>query len=107
MSPAEHDALVPAASTAPAPLTTEAKAAVEGETHYLNFGPQHPAAHGVLRLILERSLDEAVFEQRGDHEERQQDRQARQRHLHDEGDADLPGQAMGHRNTPGSELGLV
>jgi NADH-quinone oxidoreductase subunit D len=23
------------------------------ENHTLNFGPQHPAAHGVLRLVLE------------------------------------------------------
>jgi NADH-quinone oxidoreductase subunit D len=26
---------------------------VEADTHRINFGPQHPAAHGVLRLILE------------------------------------------------------
>jgi NADH-quinone oxidoreductase subunit D len=26
---------------------------VETETHTLNFGPQHPAAHGVLRLVME------------------------------------------------------
>jgi NADH-quinone oxidoreductase subunit D len=26
---------------------------VEVESHHINFGPQHPAAHGVLRLILE------------------------------------------------------
>jgi NADH-quinone oxidoreductase subunit D len=25
----------------------------EGDSHTINFGPQHPAAHGVLRLILE------------------------------------------------------
>ena len=23
----------------------------------INFGPQHPAAHGVLRLVLELGLD--------------------------------------------------
>ena len=26
---------------------------LEGDSHTINFGPQHPAAHGVLRLILE------------------------------------------------------
>ena len=26
---------------------------IEGDSHTINFGPQHPAAHGVLRLILE------------------------------------------------------
>src|ERR1700681_1288862 len=26
---------------------------VEIDSHTINFGPQHPAAHGVLRLILE------------------------------------------------------
>jgi NADH-quinone oxidoreductase subunit D len=30
-----------------------AKKAVEIDSHTINFGPQHPAAHGVLRLILE------------------------------------------------------
>ena len=25
----------------------------EIKTYTLNFGPQHPAAHGVLRLVLE------------------------------------------------------
>jgi len=33
---------------------------VEIDTHSINFGPQHPAAHGVLRLILE--LDGEVVE---------------------------------------------
>ena len=30
------------------------------ENYIMNFGPQHPAAHGVLRLILE--LDGEVVE---------------------------------------------
>jgi NADH-quinone oxidoreductase subunit D len=33
-----------------APLQTKT---VEIDSHTINFGPQHPAAHGVLRLILE------------------------------------------------------
>jgi NADH-quinone oxidoreductase subunit D len=32
---------------------TPERAGAEGDTHTINFGPQHPAAHGVLRLILE------------------------------------------------------
>jgi len=38
-------------------ITTDTPAAntrtVEIDSHSINFGPQHPAAHGVLRLILE------------------------------------------------------
>lgn len=31
------------------------------ESHYtINFGPQHPAAHGVLRLILEMQGETVV-----------------------------------------------
>jgi len=35
------------------------------ETHAINFGPQHPAAHGVLRLILE--MDGEVVERADPH----------------------------------------
>ena len=38
---------------------------VEIDTHSINFGPQHPAAHGVLRLILE--LDGEVVERADPH----------------------------------------
>jgi NADH-quinone oxidoreductase subunit D len=38
-------AIIPAAETI--------RRTVEIDSHTLNFGPQHPAAHGVLRLILE------------------------------------------------------
>jgi NADH-quinone oxidoreductase subunit D len=38
---------------------------VEIESHAINFGPQHPAAHGVLRLILE--LDGEVVERADPH----------------------------------------
>src|SRR4051794_41935680 len=37
-----------------------AKAAPAPRTFTMNFGPQHPAAHGVLRLVLE--LDGEVIE---------------------------------------------
>ena len=38
---------------------------VEIDSHSINFGPQHPAAHGVLRLILE--LDGEVVERADPH----------------------------------------
>src|SRR6201989_1657292 len=38
---------------------------VEIDSHSINFGPQHPAAHGVLRLILE--LDGDVVERADPH----------------------------------------
>lgn len=31
------------------------------KTFYLNFGPQHPSAHGVLRLILELNGERVIF----------------------------------------------
>ena len=39
----------------------------------INFGPQHPAAHGVLRLVLER-----------ERERREAEGRARDGHAHDE-----------------------
>jgi NADH-quinone oxidoreductase subunit D len=38
---------------------------IEVDNHTLNFGPQHPAAHGVLRLILE--MDGEVVERADPH----------------------------------------
>src|SRR3954454_307967 len=38
---------------------------VEFDSHAINFGPQHPAAHGVLRLILE--MDGEVVERADQH----------------------------------------
>ncbi|HEX3348890.1 MAG TPA: NADH-quinone oxidoreductase subunit D [Acetobacteraceae bacterium] len=38
---------------------------VEIDSHAINFGPQHPAAHGVLRLVLE--LDGEVVERADPH----------------------------------------
>src|SRR5450432_616243 len=35
------------------PEITSSGRTVEIDSHSINFGPQHPAAHGVLRLILE------------------------------------------------------
>ena len=45
------------------PVTTTKT--VEIDSHSLNFGPQHPAAHGVLRLILE--MDGEVVERADPH----------------------------------------
>ncbi len=43
-----------AGDAVPLDSRTEAKTRrVEVDSHTINFGPQHPAAHGVLRLILE------------------------------------------------------
>jgi NADH-quinone oxidoreductase subunit D len=42
-----------------------ARKTVELDTHTINFGPQHPAAHGVLRLIME--LDGEVVERADPH----------------------------------------
>jgi NADH-quinone oxidoreductase subunit D len=46
-------------SSAPLPLDTSAQAAAP-RNFSINFGPQHPAAHGVLRLVLE--LDGEIVE---------------------------------------------
>ena len=46
-------------TAAPAPTI------IEVDSHAINFGPQHPAAHGVLRLILE--MDGEVVERADPH----------------------------------------
>jgi NADH-quinone oxidoreductase subunit D len=51
------------ATTVPEPGSTTQT--VEIDSHSINFGPQHPAAHGVLRLILE--LDGEVVERADPH----------------------------------------
>ena len=47
------------------PETGTATRTVEIDSHAINFGPQHPAAHGVLRLILE--MDGEVVERADPH----------------------------------------
>lgn len=46
-------------------LVTRTSKTVEIDNHTINFGPQHPAAHGVLRLILE--MDGEVVERADPH----------------------------------------
>jgi NADH-quinone oxidoreductase subunit D len=48
----------------PAPVSLPTRQ-VEIDSHSINFGPQHPAAHGVLRLILE--LDGEIVERADPH----------------------------------------
>ena len=43
----------------------DVKKVIEVDNHTINFGPQHPAAHGVLRLILE--MDGEVVERADPH----------------------------------------
>lgn len=45
--------------------TAAARRVVEFDSHAINFGPQHPAAHGVLRLVLE--MDGEVVERADPH----------------------------------------
>jgi NADH-quinone oxidoreductase subunit D len=47
------------------PATGRNKHVVEIDSHSINIGPQHPAAHGVLRLILE--MDGEVVERADPH----------------------------------------
>ena len=47
------------------PATMTTKKIIEVDNHTINFGPQHPAAHGVLRLILE--MDGEVVERADPH----------------------------------------
>ena len=44
---------------------TPGRRVIEFDNHAINFGPQHPAAHGVLRLILE--MDGEVVERADPH----------------------------------------
>ncbi len=48
-----------------AKVAATATRTVEIDSHAINFGPQHPAAHGVLRLILE--MDGEVVERADPH----------------------------------------
>ena len=52
-------------STTPEELTPKTSKVIEVDNHTINFGPQHPAAHGVLRLILE--MDGEVVERADPH----------------------------------------
>ena len=47
------------------PAPADNRKTVEIDSHAINFGPQHPAAHGVLRLILE--MDGEVVERADPH----------------------------------------
>ena len=52
-------------ATTPGMLLPDTSKVIEVDNHTINFGPQHPAAHGVLRLILE--MDGEVVERADPH----------------------------------------
>jgi NADH-quinone oxidoreductase subunit D len=52
-------------ATSPGEAKPNTAKVIEVDNHTLNFGPQHPAAHGVLRLILE--MDGEVVERADPH----------------------------------------
>ncbi len=52
-------------AASPAEIAAKTTRTVEIDTHSINFGPQHPAAHGVLRQILE--MDGEVVERADPH----------------------------------------
>ena len=54
-----------AAATTPGETKPTTSKVIEVDNHTINFGPQHPAAHGVLRLILE--MDGEVIERADPH----------------------------------------
>ncbi len=51
--------------TTPGATKVKTSKVIEVDNHTINFGPQHPAAHGVLRLILE--MDGEVVERADPH----------------------------------------
>ena len=51
--------------TTPSEIHENTAKVIEVDNHTINFGPQHPAAHGVLRLILE--MDGEVVERADPH----------------------------------------
>ncbi len=53
------------AATTPGEIKPNTHKIIEVDNHTINFGPQHPAAHGVLRLILE--MDGEVIERADPH----------------------------------------
>ena len=52
-------------ATTPGEEKASTRKVIEVDNHTINFGPQHPAAHGVLRLILE--MDGEVVERADPH----------------------------------------
>ena len=52
-------------ATTPGETKPNTTKVIEVDNHTINFGPQHPAAHGVLRLILE--MDGEVVERADPH----------------------------------------